>query len=86
MEKETLDWIFLKGPIIYIFSYAFLAWIFNWKRFFEEKKDELGNRKVIFVGQSRIVDIAFKIQHAAMLSAFVAGLVYYIFFRHTLGE
>lgn len=86
MEKETLDWIFLKGPLTFLIVDAIAAIIFGWKKFFRDEKDKLGTPTKVYIGESRVVGILFRINSALVVTAIFSIFVYAFLFYGWIGR
>lgn len=86
MEKETLDWIFAKGPLVGLVILWIIKKITKLDKYLITKKDELGTPKTVYVGTSKPTVIIFKIHQFVVVYVLLSVFIYSCYFRGWVGN
>lgn len=86
MDKETLDWIFAKGPLVFLVLLALIDKIFKWNKELVVQKDELGTPKIVYVGKSETKRVVFGIIRVLVVCAILSIFIYSLYFRGWVGN
>lgn len=86
MDKDTLDWIFAKGPLIFAILLSIAMKLSKFDKDFVTRKDELGTPITVYLGKSKKVLIMFRIYQFMIVSAFLCVVIYSLYFRGWVGK
>lgn len=87
VDRQTLELVFIWGPIIFMASYSIINKLAGWDaKYFRQDISRTRYRRFVYIGKSRVVGALFKLGTALMVLSVISVFVYTLVFSTWVGK